>query len=100
MSRLDDKKSPPPILFRLESSFRSNSYFHIFNVMSSILDPEETFASLSESVGLDIRLRKAVQRLGHVRPTLVQSKCLPLAINSGRDLLVRAKTGSGELEYM
>jgi ATP-dependent RNA helicase DDX56/DBP9 len=62
----------------------------------SLLDPDETFASLTESVGLDIRLRKAVQRLGHVRPTLVQSKCLPLAITSGRDLLVRAKTGSGK----
>ena len=63
---------------------------------SSLLDPNETFASLTESVGLDNRLRKAVQRLGHVRPTLVQSKCLPLAITSGRDLLVRAKTGSGK----
>ena len=63
---------------------------------NSILDPNETFASLTESVGLDNRLRKAVQRLGHVRPTLVQSKCLPLAITSGRDLLVRAKTGSGK----
>jgi len=63
---------------------------------SSILDPNETFVSLTESVGLDNRLRKAVQRLGHVRPTLVQSKCLPLAITSGRDLLVRAKTGSGK----
>jgi ATP-dependent RNA helicase DDX56/DBP9 len=62
----------------------------------SLLDPEETFATLTESVGLDIRLRKAVQRLGHVRPTLVQSKCLPLAITSGRDLLVRAQTGSGK----
>lgn len=62
----------------------------------SLLDPKETFASLAESIGLDVRLRKAVQRLGHVRPTLVQSKCLPLAISSGRDLLVRAKTGSGK----
>lgn len=62
----------------------------------TLLDPNETFASLTESVGLDVRLRKAVQRLGHVRPTLVQSKCLPLAITSGRDLLVRAKTGSGK----
>jgi ATP-dependent RNA helicase DDX56/DBP9 len=65
-------------------------------MVSSLLDPNETFASLSESVGLDNRLRKAVQRLGHVRPTLVQSKCLPLAITSGRDLLVRATTGSGK----
>lgn len=63
---------------------------------SSLLDPNETFASLTESVGLDNRLRKAVQRMGHVRPTLVQSKCLPLAISSGRDMVVRAKTGSGK----
>ena len=64
--------------------------------MSSLLDPSETFLSLAENVGLDVRLRKSVQRLGHVRPTLVQSKCLPLALTSGRDLLVRAKTGSGK----
>ncbi|KAL3916753.1 MAG: hypothetical protein SGARI_007889, partial [Bacillariaceae sp.] len=63
---------------------------------SSLLDPNETFTSLLDSVGLDNRLRKAVQRLGHVRPTLVQSKCLPLAIESGRDMVVRAKTGSGK----
>jgi len=62
----------------------------------ALLDPNETFASLTESIGIDVRLKKAVQRLGHVRPTLVQSKCLPLAITSGRDLLVRAKTGSGK----
>lgn len=61
-----------------------------------LLDPQETFATLSSSVGLDIRLRKALSRLGYVRPTLVQSKCLPLAISSGRDLLVRARTGSGK----
>ena len=61
----------------------------------SLLDQTETFASLAETVGLDVRLRKAVQRLGHAHPTLVQSKCLPLAMTSGRDLLVRAKTGSG-----
>ena len=63
---------------------------------NSLLDPNETFPSLMESIGVDNRLKKAVQRLGHIRPTLVQSKCLPLAITSGRDLLVRAKTGSGK----
>mmetsp|Transcript_4409 Transcript_4409/g.9449 ORF Transcript_4409/g.9449 Transcript_4409/m.9449 type:complete len:679 (-) Transcript_4409:66-2102(-) len=61
-----------------------------------VLDPEETFASLADSAGLDYRVKKALARLGFVRPTLVQSKCLPLALNSGRDLLVRAKTGSGK----
>jgi ATP-dependent RNA helicase DDX56/DBP9 len=64
--------------------------------MGSLLDPEATFASLAAEVGLDVRLRKAVARMGLVRPTLVQSKCLPLALSSGRDLMVRAKTGSGK----
>jgi ATP-dependent RNA helicase DDX56/DBP9 len=63
---------------------------------SSILDPDYTFTSLGEEIGLDYRIRKGLARLGHVRPTLVQSKCLLLAINSGRDLLVRARTGSGK----
>ena len=59
--------------------------------MSSLLDPEVTFAALAEATGLDVRLRKAIARMGHVRPTLVQSKCLPLAISSGRDLMVRGE---------
>jgi len=63
---------------------------------SSLLDPNDTFATLCDAVGLDVRLRKALARLGYVRPTLVQSKCLPLAVSSGRDLLVRARTGSGK----
>lgn len=61
-----------------------------------MLDPNQTFISLSESVGLDVRLTKAIMRLGHTHPTLVQSKCLPLAILEGRDLMVRARTGSGK----
>ena len=61
-----------------------------------LLDKGETFASLCSEVDLDVRLRKAVARLGYVRPTLVQTQCLTLAINSGRDLLVRARTGSGK----
>jgi len=55
-----------------------------------------TFASLLTEVDLDVRLRKAVARLGYIRPTLVQTQCIRLAINSGRDLLVRARTGSGK----
>lgn len=62
-----------------------------------LLDPDETFASLFEKVGLDHRLQQAITaRLRFHKPTLVQSKCLPLALSSGRDLLVRAKTGSGK----
>ena len=64
--------------------------------MPLLLDPEETFVSLSETVGLDNRLKQAISRLGFAHPTLVQSKCLPLALRSGRDLLVRASTGSGK----
>jgi ATP-dependent RNA helicase DDX56/DBP9 len=55
-----------------------------------------TFASLLSEVDLDVRLRKAVARLGYIHPTLVQTQCIRLAINSGRDLLVRARTGSGK----
>ena len=61
-----------------------------------ILDSAATFGSLADAVGLDGRLRKAVMRQGLTRPTLVQSKCLPLAMNAGRNLLVRARTGSGK----
>jgi len=57
---------------------------------------DDSFVSLCNSVGLDVRLRKAISRLGYTQPTLVQSRCLPLAISSGKDLLVRARTGSGK----
>lgn len=63
---------------------------------SAAVDTIDNFSTLCASIGLDIRLRKAVSRLGFVQPTLVQSKCLPLAISSGKDLLVRARTGSGK----
>ena len=64
--------------------------------MSSLLDPTLTFKDLAASIGLDNRLQKAISRLGHVRPTLVQAQCLPLALRDGRDLLVKARTGSGK----
>ena len=64
--------------------------------MSSLLDPNLTFKELGTSIGLDNRLQKGLSRLGHVRPTLVQSQCLPLALRDGRDLLVKARTGSGK----
>ncbi|RKP03975.1 hypothetical protein CXG81DRAFT_8871 [Caulochytrium protostelioides] len=54
--------------------------------------PEEaTFASLC----LDARLVRAATQLGWVAPTLVQSEAIPLALG-GKDLLVRARTGSGK----
>lgn len=44
---------------------------------------------------LDRRLQKAIGRAGFNHPTLVQSKLIPIALE-GRDVLVRAKTGSGK----
>jgi ATP-dependent RNA helicase DDX56/DBP9 len=61
-----------------------------------LLDQECTFATLSEELDLDVRLKKGVARLGYVRPTLVQRQCMTLALSQGRDLLVRARTGSGK----
>ncbi|KAL8998666.1 MAG: hypothetical protein Q9169_002327 [Polycauliona sp. 2 TL-2023] len=48
-----------------------------------------------ESFGLDTRLLQAVVKEGFSTPTSVQSKVIPLALE-GKDVLVRAKTGSGK----
>lgn len=50
-----------------------------------------TFASL----GLDPRLLQGIVKQNFHTPTLVQSKAIPLALE-GRDVLARAKTGSGK----
>jgi ATP-dependent RNA helicase DDX56/DBP9 len=50
-----------------------------------------TFASL----GLDFRLLQGITKQNFQKPTLVQSKAIPLALE-GRDVLARAKTGSGK----
>ena len=47
------------------------------------------------AAGLDSRLTKAIAFIGWVHPTLVQAQAIPLAL-SGRDLVVRASTGSGK----
>jgi len=56
-------------------------------------DKEEdaTFAGL----GLDPRLLQGITKQNFQKPTLVQSKAIPLALE-GRDVLARAKTGSGK----
>ncbi|KAJ8286327.1 hypothetical protein GJAV_G00037210 [Gymnothorax javanicus] len=46
-------------------------------------------------MGLDDRLLKALADLGWAQPTLIQEKAIPLALD-GKDLLARAKTGSGK----
>jgi ATP-dependent RNA helicase DDX56/DBP9 len=52
---------------------------------------DNTFASL----GLDSRLLQGIAKQNFKTPTLVQSKAIPLALE-GRDILARAKTGSGK----
>ena len=50
-----------------------------------------TFAAL----GLDSRILQGIAKQSFQTPTLVQSKAIPLALE-GRDVLARAKTGSGK----
>jgi ATP-dependent RNA helicase DDX56/DBP9 len=60
--------------------------------MSFLLDEEKTW--IQRDFGLDRRLIKALSKLGFTYPTLVQSRCIPIALQ-GKDVLVRARTGSG-----
>lgn len=50
-------------------------------------EPERALTFMQHDFGLDRRLMKAVAKIGFVYPTLVQSKCIPLALK-GKDLLV------------
>ncbi|KAL9579631.1 MAG: hypothetical protein Q9212_004998 [Teloschistes hypoglaucus] len=59
-----------------------------------MLDVTPTAASF-QAIGLDTRLLQATVKEGFRAPTAVQSKVLPLALE-GRDILVRAETGSGK----
>lgn len=61
--------------------------------MSYFLDDEKTW--VQRDFGLDRRLVKALSKLGFTYPTLVQAKCIPIVMQ-GKDVLVRAKTGSGK----
>ncbi|KAI8805680.1 P-loop containing nucleoside triphosphate hydrolase protein [Cladochytrium replicatum] len=47
------------------------------------------------ALDLDVRLQRALTKLGFQHPTLVQSNGIPLAL-SGKDILARARTGSGK----
>ena len=58
-----------------------------------LVDSNSTFSSFSHL--LDDRLLRALADMGFARPTLVQSKAIPLGLES-RDILARARTGSGK----
>jgi primosomal protein N' len=51
--------------------------------------------STFSGLGLDSRLLQGISKQNFQTPTLVQSKAIPLALE-GRDVLARAKTGSGK----
>jgi ATP-dependent RNA helicase DDX56/DBP9 len=59
----------------------------------SMLDKERSW--IARDFGLNKRLVKAVSKLGYVYPTVVQAQSIPLALQ-GKDVLVRARTGSGK----
>lgn len=59
----------------------------------SLLDLDATFASLSNLI--DARILRSLADMGFARPTVVQAKAIPLALE-GRDILARARTGSGK----
>jgi ATP-dependent RNA helicase DDX56/DBP9 len=61
--------------------------------MSFLLDEGQTW--VQRDFGLDRRLIKALSKIGFIYPTLVQAKCIPIAME-GKDVLVRARTGSGK----
>ncbi|KAL3671775.1 hypothetical protein V7S43_003684 [Phytophthora oleae] len=62
-------------------------------VNETLLDGQKPFTECE--FGLDRRLSKAVAKMRFVHATLVQVHCIPLALQ-GKDLLVRARTGSGK----
>jgi hypothetical protein len=70
-------------------------HFSKFFVMADprLVDSKATFASFSHI--LDTRILRALADMGFARPTLVQAKAIPLALES-RDILARARTGSGK----
>ncbi|KAF2398029.1 ATP-dependent RNA helicase DBP9 [Trichodelitschia bisporula] len=53
--------------------------------------PDVAFTAL----GLDPRILKAIVRQKFAKPTLVQSRAIPLALE-GKDIVARSKTGSGK----
>merc|ERR550537_330383 len=62
---------------------------------SALLDDSTTWADFGKK-HLDRRISKALtETLGLERPTLVQARGIPVALE-GKDLLCRARTGSGK----
>lgn len=60
---------------------------------ASLIDSQASFSSFSHLI--DARLLRALADMGYAKPTLVQAKAIPLALD-GRDILAKARTGSGK----
>lgn len=58
-----------------------------------LVDSKASFSSFSHI--LDARILRSLADMGFARPTLVQTKAIPLALEN-RDILARARTGSGK----
>ncbi len=52
---------------------------------------EESF----QAFDLDSRIMQALAKMNIFKPTLIQSSAIPLAL-SGKDIVARARTGSGK----
>ncbi|XP_037091513.1 probable ATP-dependent RNA helicase DDX56 [Pollicipes pollicipes] len=59
------------------------------------METEESSTVQFHEMGLDDRLLLAIARLKWEAPTLIQEKTIPLALE-GKDILARARTGSGK----
>lgn len=62
--------------------------------MSESGDADEKQLQFHE-MELDYRILAAIASMGWETPTLIQEKAIPLLLE-GKDVLVRAKTGSGK----
>lgn len=107
---LSDNKINPTTLSGISINFlrfsQLNACKHLFSVnfrdlpaknMSDDSDSEEKQLQFHQ-MELDDRILKAIALLGWLTPTLIQEKAIPLLIE-GKDVLVRAKTGSGEFFF-
>lgn len=82
--------------FEFESKLVSCSIAEIWPTgmaQDMLVDHTQSFSSFSHI--LDARILRALAEQGFARPTLVQAKAIPLALE-GRDILARARTGSGK----
>lgn len=80
--KLDENDTPAPVTDSTEDAPVEKEEKEI---------KDETFTGL----GLDARLLQAIAQQNYTVPTLVQRRAIPLAI-AGKDVLARAKTGSGK----